>query len=104
MFRKYKMQNFKVNSHILDKEYQKMLMAEDQSAQEASFKKMADKVCDIIATALKNDEKLLILSTDLDSTTCSMIIYFLMKNYKMTYTNAMGLVRERWITLSINKI
>ena len=32
MFRKYKMQNIKVNSHILDKEYQKMLMAEDQSA------------------------------------------------------------------------
>ena len=71
---------------------------------EANFKKLADKACEIITGAIKNDEKLLILSTDLDSTTCSIVIYFLMKTHKMTYSAAMSLVKERWITLSINKM
>jgi len=77
---------------------------DDQSKYDALFKKLGDKVSDIIASAISKDEKLLILSTDLDSMVCAMIIYYLMKSQKMNYTNAMSLVRERRISLKLHKM
>jgi len=77
---------------------------DDQSKYDALFKKLWDKVSDIIASAISKDEKLLILSTDLDSMVCAMIIYYLMKSQKMNYTNAMSLVRERRISLKLHKM
>ena len=79
-------------------------MEDDQSKYDALFKKLGDKVSDIIASAISKDEKLLILSTDLDSMVCAMIIYYLMKSQKMNYTNAMSLVRERRISLKLHKM
>lgn len=67
------------------------------------FKKLGDQVSDLIQKSLDKDEKILILSSDMDNISAALIIYTLMKNYKFNYTSALLMVRERRITVKLDK-
>lgn len=101
-FNLYKKQNLKALSlTLIDRDYQKLFSQTDNF--EASFKKLGDQISDLIQKSLDKDEKILILSTDMDNITAALIIYALMKNYKFNYTAALQLVRERRITVKLDK-
>lgn len=57
----------------------------------------------MIKKALEKDEKILLLSTDQDNIVSAIIIYFLMKNYKFSYTNALSLIKERRMSIKLEK-
>lgn len=86
---------------VLDKDYLKLY--DTPEGFDGAFKKLADEVSEMIQNALEKDEKILLLSSDLDNIGAALVIYFMMKNYKFSYTAAMGLIRERRISIKLEK-
>lgn len=69
---------------MIDKDYQKLYSQPENF--DTIFKKCGDQMSDLISKALDKDEKILILSTDLDNIVAALVIYSLMKTYKFSYT------------------
>ena len=86
---------------MLDKEYKKLY--ENIDNYDANFKKLAETVSDIISKALDKDEKILLLSSDQDNLVAAIMIYFLMKQYNFSYTNSMSMLRDRRISIKLDK-
>lgn len=101
-FQKYKKENLRVlQQSVLDKEYLKLY--DTPEGFDGAFKKLADTVADLISKSLEKDEKILLLSSDQDNIGAAIVIYFMMKAYKFSYTAAMGLIRERRISIKLEK-
>lgn len=85
----------------MDSEFQKLY--QDPNNFDASFKKLVDRVYELIQSSVSKDEKILLLSSDLDNIGCACVVNFLMKGYKLNYTSALALLRERRISIKIEK-
>lgn len=102
-FAKYKRDNLKtLHQVVFDKDYKKMY-EDNQTNYAACFKKLADSVSDMIQKALEKDERILLLSSEQDNIVAAIIMYFLMKNYQFSYTNALTLVKDRRISIKLDK-
>jgi hypothetical protein len=85
-----------------DKEFISLRDAPDDKFDQC-FVKACDKVIDEIHSCVSKDSKICILAGDLDNLSAAVIIYYLMKQHKMNYTAALSLVKERRISVKLEK-